>query len=82
MIENDLSNEALLDLEQTLKARLQPIEPSQNFVGSLRRKLEESTSVHRQYRSAFKMLVVAIGLTVGLAVFLIGRGYFLKNGQA
>lgn len=81
MTENDFSNDALLALEQTLKSRLHPIEPSQNFVGSLKRKLEESTTAHRQNRLAVKLLVVAVGLTVGLAVFLIGRGYLLKNEE-
>jgi len=79
MTENNLSNEALLDLEQTLKSRLRPVTPSQNFIGSLKRKLEESTTAQRQHRLAVKMLVVAVGLTVGLAIFLIGRGYLLKN---
>jgi hypothetical protein len=81
MSEIDFSNDELLDLEKTLKSRLHPVEPSQKFVWSLKRKLEESTTTHRQHRLAVKMLVIAVGLTVGLAVFLIGRGYLLKNGE-
>lgn len=81
MSEIDYSNDELLDLEKTLKSRLHPVEPSQKFVGSLKRKLEDSTITHQQHRIAVKLLITAVGLTVGLVVFLIGRGYLLKNGE-
>lgn len=69
-------NDDLLVLEQALRARLHPITPNQDFVGNLRRQLENSPIYQRQQKTAHVFLTIAGGLLVGLAVFLVGRGIF------
>lgn len=69
---NDLQ---LLDLERSLKSGLNPIQPDQQFVGNLRRRLEDMPVYHRKQRLAVSMLSIAAGLVVGLAIFLIGRSF-------
>ena len=66
-------NDDLLALEQTLKAKLQPIRPDQGFVGHLRSRLEDSALYQQQRRTAFFLLSIASGLFVGVIVFLIGK---------
>ncbi len=78
MAEKMLAENQLDQLEKSLRAKLAPIEPNEQFIGSLRRRLEDSPAYQKKQRLAVSLLSVALGLTVGLAVFLIGRG--LVNG--
>jgi len=78
MMEKTSSNEALLALERSLKKELHPVKPDRKFVGTLRRRLEDSPVYQRKRRMAATMLSIAAGLVVGLAIFLIGRG-FIQN---
>ena len=73
------SNESLLALEKKLRHRLHPVNPDHVFVSDLRQKLEHSSLWERQKRTAFSMLTVAIGLLVGLIIFLIGRHFVLRE---
>lgn len=79
MTNRDSANEALLALEQSLRSQLNPVEPDQLFVGSLRQRLEDSPTYRQQRRLAVQMLTVAVGLVVGLAIFLIGRGFMHES---
>jgi hypothetical protein len=72
-------NDDLLALEQTLKAKLQPILPDQGFVGHLRSRLEESALYQQQRRTVFLLVSITSGLFVGLIVFLIGRDILQKS---
>ncbi len=80
MAEGMSSNEALLALEQALREKLNPVRPDQNFVVSLRKRLEESPAYNQQRRLAATMLTIATGLLVGLVVFLIGRNFIQETG--
>ena len=64
----------LYQIEKSLKAKLAPIEPNAQFIGSLRRRLEDSPVYQKKQRLAVSFLSIALGLTVGLAIFLVGRG--------
>lgn len=66
-------NENLLNLEQSLRNRLNPVRPDRKFVGHLHKKLEESPLYERKRHLAGTLLTVAGGLVIGTAVFLIGR---------
>jgi hypothetical protein len=68
-------NEKLLALETSLKSKLHPVMPDRQFVGHLRRRLEESTTYRKQRRLVATLLSVAAGLVVGLVIFLIGKGF-------
>jgi type VI protein secretion system component VasF len=74
MAEKMIAENQLDQLEKSLRAKLAPIEPNEQFIGSLRRRLEDSPTYQKKQRLAVSLLSVALGLTVGLAVFLIGRG--------
>jgi hypothetical protein len=74
MKENQILNQDLLDLEQSLKARLSPVKPDQNFVGNLRSRLEDSPIYQQQRETAYFLLSIASGLLVGSLIFLIGKG--------
>lgn len=82
MSEQKSSNEDLLALEKSLKAKLNPVEPDKTFVGNLRVRLEGSTGYTKQRRLASSMLTIAGGLVVGLAIFLIGRGIMHEKNTA
>lgn len=74
MKENQILNQDLLALEQSLKARLSPVKPDQNFVGNLRSRLEDSPIYQQQRETAYFLLSIASGLLVGSLIFLIGKG--------
>lgn len=74
-------NAKLLALENKLKQDLHPVEPNQRFIQKLRTRLEDSPILMRQQRVAATLLTVAGGLLIGLAVFLIGRGFLRQTGQ-
>ena len=79
MNESDTLNESLLILEEKLKAKLNPVEPSRNFVVNLRKALEESDVAQQQRRTAASLLTIALGLIVGLAIFLIGKKFLVTD---
>lgn len=70
-----LDDLSLLELERSLRKRLSPVKPDQQFVGTLRQRLEDSPAYRHQRRLAVSMLSIAAGLVVGLAIFLIGRSF-------
>jgi hypothetical protein len=80
MTENIPVNEQLLALEKTLKARLSPVHPNQQFIGLLRRRLEDAPIDPQRKWLAMTLLAIAGGLAVGLVIFLIGKG-LVENGE-
>jgi hypothetical protein len=68
-------NEELLALEESLKRQLRIVPPRKDFVGALRKKLENSPILQERRRLAATMLSIALGLVAGLVIFLIGRGF-------
>jgi hypothetical protein len=68
-------NDKLLALEESLKSKLHPVMPDRQFVGRLRKRLENSPTYQKQERLAATFLTVAAGLVVGLVIFLIGKGF-------
>lgn len=75
-------NESLIALENSLKTKLQSVEPNQHFVNKLRTRLEESPILYRQRRTAATFLTIAGGLLIGLVIFLIGRGFLNQSSEA
>lgn len=80
MTESKFPDETLLALEQSLKTQLNPVHPNGKFVRDLKARLEEATIYDQKRRTAGKLLTIAIGLLVGLVIFLIGRE-FTDRGQ-
>jgi hypothetical protein len=76
------SNDRLLALERSLKQELHPVQPDQKFIGSLQQRLEDSPEFQRNRRTAATLLSIAAGLIIGLAIFLIGRGFIENTDQA
>jgi hypothetical protein len=76
MKEMQFSNETLLELERSLKSKLNPVKPDLRFINTLRDKLLEQPDIRPHHRTALTMLTIAGGLFLGLAIYLIGRGYF------
>lgn len=72
MAERKIAEDQLIKIEQSLRTKLIPVIPSDRFIGSLRKRLEGSTIYERQQRLAVSMLSIALGLVVGLVVFLVG----------
>lgn len=70
------SDQTLLDLEKSLKAKLNPVQPDHRFITTLREKLINEPIQQPQHRTALTMLTIAGGLLFGLAVYLFGRRYF------
>lgn len=81
MRQRTIQNESLLSLEDSLKGKFLPVKPDQQFVRRLRTRLEESPILHRRRRAAASLLTIAGGLLVGLAIFLIGRGFISQSGK-
>lgn len=73
MAENEISNEDLLALEKSLRLKLHPVQPDQEFVGALRKRLDQEAVRDQQNRLAISFLTIAGGLVIGLIVFVIGR---------
>jgi hypothetical protein len=69
MKEHQSLNQDLLALEQALKSRLTPVKPDQNFVGSLRSRLEDSPIYQQKRETAYFLLSIASGLLVGSLIF-------------
>ena len=69
-------------IEQTLKAKLAPIIPNDQFIGNLRQRLEGSTIFEKQHHLAVSLLSIALGLVVGLVIFLVGRGLVQDSDKA
>jgi len=74
MKDKQLSQSDLLAFEESLRTRLNPITPDQDFVGGLRTRLEESPIYQQQCETAYFLLSIASGLVIGLVIFLIGKG--------
>ena len=72
----------LFDLEKKLKSTLLPIKPSENFVGNLHSRLNESTIFHKQERMAFTLLTIEGGLLTGLIIFLLGKWLINKPAES
>jgi hypothetical protein len=82
MQQEKLMNTTLLALENSLKGKFHPIEPDQQFVQQLRKRLEGSPILFRRRRTAATLLTIAGGLLFGLAVFLLGRGFLSQSSEA
>ncbi|MBG0786445.1 MAG: hypothetical protein H0S79_15215 [Anaerolineaceae bacterium] len=80
MTERLAAEDQLNNIEKSLRTKLAPIAPNDQFIGSLRQRLEGSTIYEKQHRLAVSMLSIAFGLVVGLAVFLLGRG-LVRDGE-
>ena len=74
MAERLAAENQLNRIEQSLRAKLAPIVTNDKFIGNLRERLEGSTIFEKQQRLAVSMLSIALGLVVGLVIFLVGRG--------
>lgn len=68
-------------LENTLKDRLHPIEPDQEFISELAKDLAEASLNRRQKRLGQGLLMIAGGLAAGLLIFWIGRGFIEEEGD-
>ena len=76
MKELQFSNETLLELERSLKTKLNPVQPDLSFISTLRDKLLAQPDIRPHHRTALTLLTIAGGLFLGLAIYLIGLGYF------
>lgn len=79
MMDENTSNMTLLDLEQTLKRKLFPVQPDKKFIGQLRERLENSPLYYQPRRLAMQLLTTAGGLVAGLVIFLIGKRLLKKD---
>ena len=82
MAERLAADDQLRIIEQSLRTKLAPIVPNGQFIGSLRQRLEGSTIYERQHRLAVSMLSIALGLVVGLGIFLVGRNLVHDNEKS
>lgn len=73
MKEHSFSDETLLQLERSLKAKLNPVQPDHNFISTLRQRLVEKPTYRPRRRTAMTLLTIAGGLLFGLAIYLFGR---------
>lgn len=74
MVERIAAENQIKKIEQTLRVKLAPIIPNDQFIGNLRKRLEGSTIYEKQHHLAVSMLSIAVALVVGLVIFLVGRG--------
>lgn len=74
MKDKQFSQSDLLAFEKSLKNRLQPITPDQDFVGGLHLRLEESPIYQQQRETAYFLFSIVSGLVIGLVIFLLGKG--------
>lgn len=74
-MDREITNQDLLALEQSLRAKLSPVVPDAGFIGNLQQRLEESPLMQQQRKLATSLLLTASGLLVGVVIFLIGRKY-------
>ncbi len=79
MRERQFSNETLLALEQSLKAKLNPVNPDQSFIHTLKQRLVNMPINDPHHRTAMTLLTIAGGLFLGLVIYLIGRGFINEN---
>ncbi len=82
MANSKTTNSRLLELENALKTKLQRVVPDQQFVGHLRKRLEDSLIYQKKRRLAEIFLTIAAGLTIGFVVFLIGVGFLHEVKKA
>ena len=76
MVKREFSDETLLALEKSLKTKLNPVQPDQSFIHSLKQRLIDTPMENPQHRAAMALLTIAGGLFFGLVIFLLGRGFF------
>lgn len=74
MAEELAYEDQLSKIEQSLRTKLAPVAPNEQFIGRLRQRLEGSPIYQKQQRLAVSLLSIAFGLVVGLIIFLVGRG--------
>ncbi len=82
MVERIAAENQIKKIEQTLRVKLAPIIPNDQFIGSLRKRLEGSTIYEKQHHLAVSMLSIAVALIVGLVIFLVGRGLVNDSEKA
>lgn len=75
------NNDELIALEKSLRLGLHPVKPDQDFVGNLRSRLENSPVYQQQRETAYSLLTVAVGLLVGLIIFLVGKGFLQELSE-
>ena len=76
----DTTNVTLLELQRSLKDKLNPVQPDKKFIGLLRERLENSSGNNHQRRLALQLMTAAVGLLAGLVVFLVGQHLIKKAG--
>ena len=76
----DSTNFTLLELQRSLKDKLNPVQPDKKFIGQLRERLENSFGNNHQRRLALQLMTTAVGLLAGLIVFLVGQHLIKKTG--
>jgi len=81
MKERQFSDETLLALERSLKTKLNPVQPDQSFIQTLRQRLIETPKNNPQHRTAMTLLTIAGGLIFGLVIYLLGRGFIQANRE-
>lgn len=82
MVERIAAENQIKKIEQTLRVKLAPIIPNDQFIGNLRKRLEGSTIYEKQHHLAVSMLSIAVALIVGLVIFLVGRGLVNDSEKA
>lgn len=82
MSEPKTQTQELLNLERSLKTRLYPVKPDQEFVGDLQQRLTQSPVYDRQHRLAATLMTIAAGLMTGLVIFFLGRGFLNQTGNS
>ena len=82
MVERIAAENQIKKIEQTLRVKLAPIIPNDQFIGNLRKRLEGSTIFEKQHHLAVSMLSIAVALIVGLVIFLVGRGLVNDSEKA
>jgi hypothetical protein len=82
MSETISKNDELLELEYSLKHKLNPVHPRKDFVGALRQRLVDFPTYKDKRRAAATLLSIALGLLTGLVIFLIGRQFIHDGDEA
>jgi hypothetical protein len=82
MAEKLAYGDQLSQIERSLRTKLAPVAPNEQFIGGLRQRLEDSPIYQKQRRLAASLLSIALGLVVGLIIFLIGRGMVTEDEKA
>jgi hypothetical protein len=76
----DSTNITLIELQRSLKDKLNPVQPDMKFIGQLRERLENASGNSHQRRLGMQLLMTAVGLLAGLIIFLVGQHLIKKAG--